>query len=179
MAALVTLVFTESRTTVMPTTSAMPIISAAAVIAVRRGFRAELRLPSMPGTDRLNSIPSTPTIGPLMAGVRTAIPKKHSSTPTTIKVSVEPPAPARPVPSNAPPTAKITAPTIVILVSGRSGVAASRIAAIGAIRAARSAGSSAAIMVIVMPTAYDAMIALAGMASPVICNAPPPTCENT
>ena len=45
------------------------------------------------------------------------------------------------------------------LVSGRSGVAASRIAATGAIREARSAGSSAAITVTLMPTAYDAMIA--------------------
>ena len=92
----VMLVFAELSTTLTPTISAMPTISAAAVIAVRRGLRAELRLPSLPGTDQLKRLPSPLTTGRLMAGVSTAMPTNDELTPVTISASVLPPAPAEP-----------------------------------------------------------------------------------
>ena len=88
------LVRAESRITFTPVTSAMPIISAAAVIAVRRGLRPELSRPSLPGTDQENSRPSTDTTGRLMIGVSSATPMNATSTPP--RIVHRPPLPARP-----------------------------------------------------------------------------------
>ena len=61
---------------------------------------------------------------------------------------------------------------MVTLVSGRSGVATSCIAAIGGIRDARSAGSSAATTVITRPTANEPITAAAG--TPIPARVSPP-----
>ncbi len=71
----------DVKTTLIAVTNATPTISAAAVIAVRRGLRAELRRPSVPAALQLNSRPMTATIGCEMTGVNRAIPMKQTSTP--------------------------------------------------------------------------------------------------
>ncbi len=60
------------------------------------------------------------------------------------------------------PAANTAAPIEVIIVSGLSGVAASRIAATGGMRDARMAGNSAAIRVTPRPTTNEAMTAVTG-----------------
>ena len=54
-AVLRTLSFSDAPSTPTAATSASPIISAAAVDAVRRGLRCELSRPSRPGSRRENS----------------------------------------------------------------------------------------------------------------------------
>ena len=145
----------------------MPTISAAAVIAVRRGLRPELSRPSLPGTDQENIAPSSATTGRLITGVSSATPMNANSTPPRMVARVLSPAcPPRPRNSSTAPMPVTTAPPMVTLVSGRSGVATSCIAAIGGMREARSAGSSAAITVISMPTANAPITAEAGTPSP-------------
>src|SRR5215218_8007172 len=149
------LAVSELATTATPVTSAVPTINAAAVIAVRRGLRAELCRPSLPGIDHASTAPSIDTAGRAITGVNIAIPTNPSSTP---------PSRAHRLPSSATPmpAAVSTAPATVSLVSGLSGVAASRIAAIGGIRDARTAGRSAATTVTTTPTAYAAITAETG-----------------
>ena len=86
------LALAESRITVTPVTRAMPTISAAAVIAVRRGLRPELSRPSLPGTDQAKSRPSRDTTGRLISGVSSATPMNANSTPPRMTDSVLPPA---------------------------------------------------------------------------------------
>ena len=81
--------------------------------------------------------------------------------------------PVSPSQSTVPPIASTAAPATVSAVSGRSGVADSRMAATGGIRDARIAGSSAAIRVMPTPTAKAAMIAAAGTARLASSSAPP------
>jgi hypothetical protein len=157
-------------TTVTPVTSAMPTISAAAVIAVRRGLRPELRRPRRPGSDQENNRPSPATTGRLTSGVSNATPTKVTSTPPRISSSVVLPASEySPTPSVATPAAPTSAPDTLSLVSGRSGVATSCIAATGAIRDARSAGSTAATTVTTTPTRNALMIAAGGTPIGAIC----------
>jgi hypothetical protein len=170
----------EDRIVFTPVIRAMPTISAAAVIAVRRGLRAELRRPSLPGIDQENSRPITPTTGREIKGVSSATPMKLTSTPARMPQSVASPSvPARPSASTVPPAAPTSAPTMVIRVSGRSGVAASCMAATGGIRDARRAGSSAARTVTSRPTVNAAMIAAGGTPIPASCRSPPPMLPNT
>ena len=75
----------------------MPTISAAAVIAVRRGLRPELSRPSLPGTDQENIRPSSATTGRLISGVSSATPMKRDQHAAEDQASVLPPAlPAEP-----------------------------------------------------------------------------------
>lgn len=167
------LLLAESRITVTPVTRAMPTMSAAAVMAVRRGLRPELSRPSLPGTDQAKIVPSRFTTGRLMSGVSSATPMKANSTPPRIVTSVLSPAlPPSPRKSSTAPTAVTSPPATVIFVSGRSGVATSCMAAIGGMREARSAGSSAATTVITMPTANALITALAGTPSPARVRSP-------
>src|SRR5215207_64587 len=156
----------ELASTPTPVTSAMPTISAAAVTAVRRGLRAALRRPSLPGVDQANTRPSSATAGRAIAGVSMATPTKVSSTPPSSAGRVPSPrSPNSATPTAATPSRAGTVPVTVRAVSGRSGVAASRSAAIGGTREARSAGSSAATTVTSTPTRYDAATAAAGRVS--------------
>ena len=74
--------------TLTPVIRARPTISAAAVIAVRRGLRPELSRPSLPGTDQENSRPSSDTTGRASSGVSSATPMKLTRTPPRISHSV-------------------------------------------------------------------------------------------
>ncbi len=68
----------------MPTavTRASPIISAAAVEAVRRGLRMAFNRPSRPGTPRASGPPTTRATGRASSGDRPATPRKVSRAPT-------------------------------------------------------------------------------------------------
>nr|BFE71116.1 hypothetical protein GCM10020092_044170 [Actinoplanes digitatis] len=170
------LLLAESITTVTPVTSAMPTISAAAVIAVRRGLRPELSQPSQPGSDHEKIRPITETTGRLISGVSSAMPMNDTSTPPRIVQRVASPAsPNSPMPSAVAPAAVTTPSAMLILVSGRSGVATSCIAATGEIRDARSAGRTAATTVTSTPTTNELMIASSGTPSGASSSPPPPT----
>ncbi len=158
------LLLAESMITVTPVTRAMPTISAAAVIAVRRGLRPELSRPSRPGSDQEKSRPSMLITGLLISGVSRATPMNATSTPPRISHSVALPLSEanRPVPSIAAPADRTAPPNTLILVSGRSGMLTSCIAATGAIREARSAGSTAATTVTTRPTTNALITAESG-----------------
>src|SRR4051794_27567094 len=97
------LAVSDENTVLIAVTTAMPIIRAAAVMAVRRGLRDELRRPSLPGIDQENSRPSADTIGLLSIGVSSAPPMNVTPTPVRIVPSVWLPAlPASPY-ASAPP----------------------------------------------------------------------------
>ena len=131
----------------------MGSVRAAAVIAVRLGLRPALRRPSLPGIDQASTRPSTATAGRLIAGVSMATPTKASSTPPSRAGRVASPrSPNSAAPTPATPRRVGTVPAMVSPMSGLSGVAASRSAAIGGTREARSAGSSAATTVMSTPT---------------------------
>ncbi len=175
-ATLVMLAVADVRTMLTPVISAMPTMRAAAVMAVRRGLRAELRRPSVPGVDQDSSPPITATTGLLINGVSRATPRKATRMPENTIHSTPL---ARPIPSSVPPVADSAAPATVGLVSGRSGVAASRIAATGAIREARTAGNTDAAIVTRMPTAKDETTAAAGSPMLASCRLPPPNVANS
>ena len=132
------LVFAELSTTLMPVISAMPTISAAAVIAVRRGLRAELRLPSMPGIDQPNRPPERADDRPA-DGRREHRDADERDADARDDQHQRVAAGAGQADAEQRGADREDRPrrSTVIRVSGRSGVAASRIAAIGAIREAR------------------------------------------
>src|SRR5205814_8251801 len=82
------LVDADENSVLTAVTSATLIIIEAAVIAVRRGLRAELRRPSCPGTDQENSRPSRDTTGRPSSGVSSATAMNDTSTPPRITHSV-------------------------------------------------------------------------------------------
>ena len=72
---------TDEAKTPAPVASVTPIISAAAVSAVRRGLRPVLRTPSLPGVAQSTSLPMVPVIGRLSAGATITAPMKTSRHP--------------------------------------------------------------------------------------------------
>ena len=83
-ATLLTLSLADTNTVLIPVISAMPTMSAAAVMAVRRGLRPALSRPNRPGTEKANSRPISPATGRATSGVSSAVPTKASSTPPRI-----------------------------------------------------------------------------------------------
>ena len=152
---------TPAANTVTNETSASPIISAAAVAAVRPGLRTAFSRARRPGTPRSRSSgrPTRDAIGGTSSGLSMAAPRKTAPAPTPIQrpsgVSVA----ARPrmiaaIPSTAsaiPITTRRREPV------GVSSTAPSRSAAIGGTRVARIAGAIAATTVITVPTAIATM----------------------
>ena len=148
----------------MNATSAMPIISAAAVAAVLPGLRTVFPLASFPAAPPIRRAgrPTRAAIGRTSRDESIATPTNRSSTPTArpIRRSVVPRSSvniARASRSSAPTT---TRPAI----HGTNGeireggsVAPSRTAAIGGTRVARMAGKSPAASVTTTPTSIETM----------------------
>ena len=151
-------VFAEAANTVMKPTSATPIISDAAVRAVRFGFRVALRVASSPLSPRSRSgTPSTLATGRASTGPSTATPANVASAPTPTS-AISPP---RPTSSAATPAAVITEPATARRTEpAERSTLTSRSAAIGAILAARRAGSHADSTVTITPTANERIIAV-------------------
>ncbi len=141
-------------------TRARPIIRAAAVAAVRRGFRMEFSRARVPGMARSrgNGAPMIPAIVRVKTGLITATPinTMAAAAPTRAMGSIQstgsstnkPSAPSR-TPNPVMATPAMTRGRI----ERRAGVSRSRMAATGGTDAAFLAGSSAEIRVTITPTA--------------------------
>ena len=135
-----------------------PIISTAAVSAVRAGLRTALARARRPVVPRVASIgtPTTRAIGRMKNRAAIATPMNTSSrpTPTEVRMPPAPPPELSPVTiSTMPPTAKSADSHGARRAKRLSGSAApSWAAAIGGTRVARSAGRSAATSVTTVPT---------------------------
>ena len=100
-------VFADAANTVMKPTSATPIISDAAVRAVRFGLRIALRVASSPLSPRSRSgRPNSLATGRASTGPRTATPTNVASAPSPTRAS----SPPRPASSAATPAAVTTVP---------------------------------------------------------------------
>ncbi len=145
-------------------TSARPIISAAAVDAVRAGFRIAFSRASRPETPpvRAPNHPSQEASHGTRCGAANAMPMKLAITPTPIASSRWPPerlVPSPPSRSSASATASTATaagtPKRASLDGGRT---PSRTAAIGSTRVARMAGIRLASTVTIVPTSSETMI---------------------
>ena len=154
----------DCATTATMHTSAMPIISAEAVAAVRRGLRALFSRASLPEAPSIrgSGAPSARAAGRAMRGLSTATATKITRAPPPISVSVkavEPTEPNNPIPASATPTNNAITPAVVrAAVPDDVNTPSSRRAAIGAMRAALNAGSTDALTVTPTPTTIAAMI---------------------
>ncbi len=99
---LATLAFSDEPSTVTALIRATPIISAAAVAAVRRGLRTAFSRPSRPGSRRENSRPTPDATGLLTSGESMAMPMKASRVPRPS--SCRPPSRSALVMASAPTT---------------------------------------------------------------------------
>src|SRR3954453_10907405 len=145
-------------------TSATPTISAAAVTAVRPGWRtvfSRARRPVMPRVAS-NGRPTSDASGRTRYGLTNATPRKVASAPPPTKLSaaLDDSEANRPTHMSATPTRPSRAPANVTLRDGPRvvGAAPSRSASTGGTRVARSAGASDDSTVTTVPTTSDTMI---------------------
>ena len=151
----------DAANTVTPVTSATPIVSAAAVWAVREGFRMAFSWPSRPARPvRAIGAPMIRASGRATYWVSMAAPTNS----TTAPIPISPNRWARPesgasIPdrTRATPSAVSTMDTIR-RARGAPGTSMSRIAATGGTRLAFHAGTSAATKVTSRPTTRPTMI---------------------
>ena len=143
----------EAPRTAIVDTSASPIISAAAVWAVRRGLRIEFSRPRRPGipSSAASGRPSAPDSGRAMIGtsIPTAMNTRSAPIPTSATAGD-----ARPSSTAARPPTASTLPAITRRRRSDSGSSSlwSTSAATGAIRTARRAGTIADTTVTPTPT---------------------------
>jgi hypothetical protein len=169
--------FTDSATTAMNTTSPTPIISADAVLAVRRGFRRAFSRARRPVTPqrRGSGAPISRASAGAVAGPSTARPVKASRAPMPMRWREPSPSAARPHHTAAAPAARINrASTSLAFDRPVVSTATSRMAAIGGTVAARRAGKIADTRVMPVPTSSDdttaeagTMIGVSGPANPI------------
>ena len=171
---LATELLSPAAKTVTNTTSASPIIRAAAVVAVRPGFRMAFSRASRPVRPRTRSKgrPVSEARGRTRRG-------ENSETPNRISAAPPPSSPAALPESSIPPNSPIsiiaspiapnaTATAVTMRPRGFvSWSSASRSAAIGVTRVARSAGTSAATTVTITPTISETMTVRAVTTVPV------------
>jgi hypothetical protein len=149
-------------------TSARPIMSAAAVAAVRPGLRvafSRARRPGMP-PKRCRGAPTTLAIGGTSCGVSSAVARKMAAAPRPSRLALEPsePAPSRPAATAPTPTTSRNVANASRMRPARFvGPATSRMAAIGGTRVARSAGTTLATTVTPIPTSSATTIVRAAM----------------
>ena len=160
--------------TVTKTTTARPIISAAAVTAVRPGLRtafSRARRPVMPRS-RSSGQPATDASGRTSRGLNMDTPSSVATAPPPTSPAAVPeesklanrPAHAMPIPISVSSAAKAANTRPRVRLSGSS---ASRSAAIGETRVARSAGTSAAASVTTIPTTSATITVRASTTVPV------------
>ncbi len=146
-------------------TSASPMTSADAVMAVRRGLRIALARASTPGgPKRRSGAPSACTAGRTTAGSRNTTPTSTANAPsattcTWSRIPLTSRARASPYTRSAPPPTSTSPPSTRRRPkppTARSGMSA--IAATGGTRAARTAGIAAATTVTRTPTTSDTTI---------------------
>jgi hypothetical protein len=166
----------DSATTPTPPTIPRVIISIATVIPVRRGLRATLRRPSLPGIDQPNSRPRPGSSTRLANGINSVSPNRPNTIPPPRTHHRLPPrvliAFVATVTTAAIPPTVSTVPTVLTRVSERCSAAAERIACTGGTREARNAGITAASSVTPTPTANDSTSADGGTMSPTGSRAP-------
>ena len=161
--------------TVTNTTSASPIISAAAVVAVRPGLRMAFSRARRPVMPRRRSIgrPVTEASGRTSRGEKSDTPNRISTAPPPRSPAAEP---ESSIPPNSP-TSSIARPrapsTIATIVGSRpilrcSASSDSSSAAIGVMRVARSAGARAASSVTTTPTSSETTIVRGATTVPVL-----------
>src|ERR1700754_1165908 len=153
-------------------TSATPTISAAAVTAVRPGWRpvfSRARRPVIP-RQRSNGAPTTDAIGRTRYGLTNATPRKVASAPPPTKLSdaFDENEPNRPATIRPTPMTQSTSPAIVTLRDGPrlDAPAPSPSAAPGAPRVARNAGAIDERTVTSVPTTSETMIVRVAMTLP-------------
>ena len=144
----------DAPRTAIVDTSASPIISAAAVCAVRRGLRIEFSRPSFPGvpSNQASGRPRAPESGRATTGtsIATAMNTSTAPTPTSAIVGLASPATTATTPRAATAMPAITRRRRTISATSPP---SSTSAATGAIRTARRAGTIAEITVTPTPTA--------------------------
>src|SRR4051812_27996524 len=144
--------FSEEAKTPMLTTRARPIISAAAVADVRRGFRVAFCLASSPGRPRSRSgAPIAAASGRTTTGSAVITPTSAASRPSPNTFMLAPP--YNPSTMPATPAAVRRTPMTVRRTEGRSAPGVdSRSASTGSTLVARRAGTRAATTVTTVPT---------------------------
>ena len=144
----------------MNPTRATPIISAAAVLAVRFGVRIAFSRPNVPLTppNRAIGAPMIRAAGRASTGASTATAMKVTRAPSPTSAMVPP---LRPATSEPTPATRIELPTTIRRreLAARS-MATARIAAIGGMRPARRAGMTADTSVTTVPIAKHRAIVL-------------------
>ena len=170
--------------TVTNTTTARPIISEAAVVAVRPGLRTVFSRASRPVRPRTRSSgqPATEASGLTSRGLNSETPNRVAAAPppTSRAAVLDSAPPKRPSAVRAsPPTPSTTATAVTIRPRRRlSGSSASRSAAIGDTRVARSAGLSAENSVTRIPTSSATTIVRAAITVPVLGRSMPKRLEH-
>ncbi len=159
--------FADDAKIVMNPTSETEIITAAAVVAVRRGLRAAFsraRLPAMP-LIAVKGRPIASASPRANNGLRTNTPSSTTNAPAPTAMS--PLLPYKPRNRSVTPAAVTRVPMITrrTRCTGRSS-ATSRIAAIGGMRAACRAGTTADKMVTTVPTIMPMITALGRTTTP-------------
>src|SRR3954452_4553782 len=161
---LAIVVFTPAAKIDTNATSATPTISAAAVTAVRPGWRivfSRARRPVMP-RKRSNGRPTIDASGRTRYGLTNATPRNVARAPPPTKLSdaFEENEPKSPAAIRPTPTSPSTAPAIVTLRDGPrlGGTAPSCTASTGGDRVARSASASDDSTVTTVPTRSDTTI---------------------
>ena len=155
------------------TTSASPIISADAVIAVRCGWRSAFSRASRPGMPWMRSSgrPISRASGRTSTGASTATPRIITIMPRPSREAVAvPPAPPNSPPSRASRPMPMTSVELISrlrLTCRAPSVDASRIASSGSTCVARRAGTKPDTSVAIMPTARPTMIVRAAITVPV------------
>src|SRR3954462_13426891 len=177
--ALAIVVFTPAAKIDTNATSATPTISAAAVTAVRPGWRivfSRARRPVMPRV-RSNGFPAIDASGRTRDGLTSAQPRNGARAPPPTKLSdaFEENEPNSPAAMRATPTRPSTAPAIVTLRDGPRdvGTAPSCSASMGDTRVARSAGASDERTVTTVPTTSETMIVRDAITLPLLGRSTP------
>ena len=167
--------FRPAANTATRTTSARPTISAAAVTAVRCGWRIAFSRASTPVRPWKRAIgaPSTRAKGRTSSGARNANANIISTAPRPISEAaalLESSPPNRPMNSTArPAAASRPEPTIrIVPMCFRPGVTASRMAVTGSTRVARSAGTKPETIVATSPMARPMITVIGETTMPVV-----------
>ena len=149
-------------------TSATPTMSAAAVAAVRPGWRMAFSRARRPVIPRIG-LPISPAIGGTSRGLSNAVPRNSRAAPmpTNVRSRFDEPVP------NRPNAISVRPPSSITMLAGNAirerrvdTTKPSRSAATGGTRVARIAGASAATIVTTTPTTIDTMIVRLSMTVP-------------
>jgi hypothetical protein len=134
--------------------SPTPTMSAAAVVAVRRGLRCEFSRARTPGSpaSRANGHEMNDASGRATAALAMPNPANTSTAPPPTHAMPDDTPPNSPTPISAAPAASSAAPTMPRVLMDRECAVVCRMAAIGGMRAAFRAGNSAETIVTTMPS---------------------------